>query len=335
MSVDLESVAYLPRLVPAWAAAESGAAHRVIDGSLVLLDVTGFTRLTERLVRRGREGAEELSDVLDAVFGGLLAEAEDEGADLLKWGGDAVLLLLDGLDHTRRAGRAALRMHRALARVGRVSTSIGRVVLRASTGLDSGPVNLVLAGDPSQHRELLVLGPTSTRVTMLERAAGIGQVLVGKAAAAQLGAGVVAPWQDPGHRLVGMPARAESTRPQIGDPRADIGAQRLLPPQLRTYLSQSSHEPEHRTVAVAFLRFDGTDALLAADGPDALTAAIDELVRNVQHVTAAHDVSFHETDVDADGGKIMLVAGAPRSAGDDTDRLLATVREAVDRADRL
>ena len=335
MSVDLESVAYLPRLVPAWAAAESGAAHRVIDGSLVLLDVTGFTRLTERLVRRGREGAEELSDVLDAVFGGLLAEAEDEGADLLKWGGDAVLLLLDGLDHTRRAGRAALRMHRALARVGRVSTSIGRVVLRASTGLDSGPVNLVLAGDPSQHRELLVLGPTSTRVTMLERAAGIGQVLVGKAAAAQLGAGVVAPWQEPGHRLVGMPARAEITRPQIGDPRADIGAQRLLPPQLRTYLSQSSHEPEHRTVAVAFLRFDGTDALLAADGPDALTAAIDELVRNVQHVTAAHDVSFHETDVDADGGKIMLVAGAPRSAGDDTDRLLATVREVVDRADRL
>jgi class 3 adenylate cyclase/tetratricopeptide (TPR) repeat protein len=335
MPLDLESAAYVPRLVPTWAAAEPGAAHRMVEGSLVLLDVTGFTRLTERLARRGREGAEELSDVLDAVFGSLLAEAEDEGADLLKWGGDAVLLLLDGPDHTRRAGRAALRMHRALGREGHVSTSIGRVVLRASTGVDSGPVNLILAGDPSHHRELIVLGPTSTRVTMLERAAGIGQVLVGKAAAAHLGTGMVAPWQDPGHRLVRMPAHAEIIRPQIVDTWPDTEAHRLLPPQLRTFLSQSSREPEHRTVAVAFLRFDGTDALLAQDGPDALTVAIDELVRNVQEVTAAHEVSFHETDVDTDGGKIMLVAGAPRSAGDDTDRLLATVREGVDRAGRL
>ncbi|HET6918885.1 MAG TPA: AAA family ATPase, partial [Jiangellaceae bacterium] len=74
---------------------------------------------------------------------------------------------------------------------------------------------------------------------------------------------------------------------------------------------------------------------LAHEGQDALTAAIDHLVRNVQDATAAHEVSFHETDVDTDGGKIMLVAGAPRSAGDDTDRLLATVRRAVDRAGRL
>ncbi len=330
----LESAAYVPRLLPMWAAAVSGADHRVIEGSLVLLDVTGFTRLTERLARRGREGAEELSDVLDAVFGRLLAEADDEGADLLKWGGDAVLLLLDGPDHTRRAGRAAVRMHRALAKCGHVSTSIGRVVLRASTGLDSGPVNLILAGDPSHHRELMVLGPTSTRVTMLERAAGIGHVLVGKFAAGHLGTRVIAPWQDPGHRLMGMPDAVEVTRPHY-DPGLDIAAQRLLPPQLRTYLSQSSHEPEHRTVAVAFLRFDGTDALLAQEGQDALTVAIDELVRNVQDATAAHEVSFHEVDVDTDGGKIMLVAGAPRSAGDDTDRLLAAVRRAVDRAGRL
>ncbi|HET6921027.1 MAG TPA: hypothetical protein VFI46_16415, partial [Jiangellaceae bacterium] len=255
----LES-AYVPRLLPAWAAAEVEAAHRVVEGSLVLFDVTGFTRLTERLERRGREGAEELSDVLDTVFGGLLAAADDEGADLLKWGGDAVLLLLDGPDHTRRAARAAVRMHRALARNGHVSTSIGRVVLRPSTGVDSGPVNLILAGDPSHHRELMVLGPTSTRVITLERAAGIGQVLVGTAAATQLGTSVVGPWQEPGYRLVGMPEAAKVTRPH-NDAWPDIAEQRLLPRQLRTYLSQSSREPEHRTVAVAFC--DSTGPMLS------------------------------------------------------------------------
>jgi class 3 adenylate cyclase len=49
----------------------------------------------------------------------------------------------------------------------------------------------------------------------------------------------------------------------------------------------------------------------------------------------AHDISFLGTDVDVNGGKILLVGGAPRSAGDDTDRLLTAVRETVDRAGRL
>jgi hypothetical protein len=72
--------AYVPRLLPAWAAADQGAAHRVVDGSLLFFDITGFTPLTERLARKGREGAEELSNLLDTVFSQLLTDAEDEVA---------------------------------------------------------------------------------------------------------------------------------------------------------------------------------------------------------------------------------------------------------------
>jgi Adenylate and Guanylate cyclase catalytic domain/AAA ATPase domain len=39
--------------------------------------------------------------------------------------------------------------------------------------------------------------------------------------------------------------------------------------------------------------------------------------------------------VDVNAGKILLVGGAPRSAGDDTDRLLTAVHEAVNRSGRL
>ena len=326
--------AYVPRLLPAWAAAEPGPAHRVVDGSLLFFDITGFTPLTERLARRGREGAEELSNLLDTVFGRLLMDAEDEGGDLLKWGGDALLLLFDGADHGRRAARAALRMHRALAQIGRAKTSIGRVKLRASAGIDSGPVHLILAGNPALHRELVLLGPTATAVTMLEHAAGNGEVLVGDATAADLGPGLVRPHEGWGHLLVGVPTPANRPPRPEPEPMPET-VQQLLPPQLWLYLSQPSREPEHRTVAVAFLRFDGTDTLLAEDGAEMLTTAVDEVLRNVQEAAVAHDISFLDTDVDVNGGKIMLVGGAPRSAGDDTDRLLTAVREAVDRAGRL
>jgi class 3 adenylate cyclase/tetratricopeptide (TPR) repeat protein len=323
--------AYVPRLLPAWAAADQGPSHRVVDGSLLLFDITGFTPLTERLARRGREGAEELSNLLDDVFGRLLTDAEHEGGDLLKWGGDALLLIFDGPDHGCRAARAALRMQRALAQIGRATTSIGRVKLRASAGVESGPVHLVLAGNPAMHRELVVLGPTATSVTMLEHAAGTGEVLLGDATAAGLGTELVRPHDGSGHLLAGVPKPPPSPPRQPEPEPLPAVVQQLLPPQLSAYLDQSSREPEHRTVAVAFLRFDGTDTVLAEDGPDALTTAIDEVLRNVQRATTAHDVSFLDTDLDVDGGKILLVSGAPRSAGDDTDRLLTAVCEIVNR----
>jgi len=326
--------AYVPRLLPAWAAADQGAAHRVVDGSLLFFDITGFTPLTERLARRGREGAEELSNLLDTVFSQLLMDAEDEGADLLKWGGDALLLLFDGADHGRRAARAGLRMHRALAQIGRAKTSIGRVKLRASAGVESGPVHLILAGNPALRRDLVLLGPTATAVTMLEHAAGIGEVLVGDATAADLGPGLVSPHEGWGHLLSGVPAPANRpSKPELEAMPAVI--EQLLAPQLWAYLSQPSREPEHRTVAVAFLRFAGTDTVLAEEGADVVMAAVDEVLRNVQEATAAHEVSFLDTDVDVNGGKILLVGGAPRSAGDDTDRLLTAVGETVERAGRL
>jgi len=328
------ATAYVPRLLPPWAAAESGPAHRVVDGSLLFFDITGFTPLTERLARRGREGAEELSTLLDTVFSQLLMDAENEGGDLLKWGGDALLLLFDDADHSRRAARAALRMHRALAQIGRAKTSIGRVKLRASAGIDSGPVHLILAGNPALHRELVLVGPTATAVTMLEHSAGTGEVLVGDATAAELGPELVRPHEGWGHLLAGDPAPAN--RPPRPEPEPILETvQQLLPPQLWAYLSQPSREPEHRTVAVAFLRFDGTDTVLAEDGAEVLTTVVDEVLRNVQEAAVAHDVSFLDTDVDVNGGKILLVGGAPSSAGDDTDRLLTAVCETVNRAGRL
>jgi class 3 adenylate cyclase/tetratricopeptide (TPR) repeat protein len=330
----LSPAAYVPRLLPAWAAAEPGSAHRVIDGSLLLFDITGFTPLTERLARRGREGAEELSNLLDTVFSQLLMDAEDEGGDLLKWGGDALLLLFDGADHGRRAARAGLRMHRVLAQIGRAKTSIGRVKLRASAGVESGPIHLILAGNPALRRDLVLLGPTATAVTMLEHAAGIGDVLVGDATAADLGPGLVRPREGWGHLLSGVPTPANRPQQPEPDPMPAV-VEQLLAPQLWAYLSQPSREPEHRTVAVAFLRFDGTDTMLAEDGAEALTTAVDEVLRNVQEAAVAHDISFLDTDVDVNGGKILLVGGAPRSAGDDTDRLLTAVRGTIDRAGRL
>src|SRR6478672_10496515 len=114
---------YVPRVLVEWLREAPDERHRVVDGTLAMLDISGFTELTERLQRRGKAGAEELAEVLEEVFSDLLSVAYADGANLLKWGGDAALLLFAGEGHLPRACRAAFDMQGALRRTGRVRTS--------------------------------------------------------------------------------------------------------------------------------------------------------------------------------------------------------------------
>ena len=65
---------YVPRLVVDWLRTTPQTRVREVSGSLAFVDISGFTALTERLARKGRVGAEEMSDTLSAVFSGLLRD---------------------------------------------------------------------------------------------------------------------------------------------------------------------------------------------------------------------------------------------------------------------
>src|SRR5688500_20009366 len=94
--------------------------------------------MSERLSTLGKAGAEEITEVMNATFAALLGVAYAQGGGLLKFGGDALLLLYDGDDHAGRAARAAFEMRRTLRAMGRPRTSAGPVQLRMHAGLNSG-----------------------------------------------------------------------------------------------------------------------------------------------------------------------------------------------------
>src|SRR3984885_4270312 len=93
--------------------AEEEFAQR-LDGTMVFADVSGFTRLSERLARKGTEGAEHLVDAINTCFSALLADAYTRGGSLLKFGGDAMLLWFWGDGHAVRACDSASAMRKTL-----------------------------------------------------------------------------------------------------------------------------------------------------------------------------------------------------------------------------
>ena len=180
---------YVAELVIDWLRETPDATYRAVEGTLALVDISGFTALTERLARAGAVGAEEMSDILSAVFTDLLAVAFNYGAWLVKWGGDAVLLLFEGDQHPAMASRAAVEMRRVLRRAGQVRATAGSASLRMSIGVHSGPVSFFLVG--TRHRELVITGPAATEVALIEAAAGAGEIALSPAAAGLLDPRVV------------------------------------------------------------------------------------------------------------------------------------------------
>jgi len=323
---------YVPRLALKWVAAGSDEPVRQLDGTLAFVDISGFTRLTELLAARGKAGAEELTGFLDATFGSLLEIAYSNSGELIKWGGDAVLVWFPGIGHAQRAVEAGCRMQRTMARIGNLRTSAGPSTLRMSVGVHSGTFHFFLVG--TRHRELLVTGPAATVTAHMEAVAEAGEIVVSRETAGYLDSASLGARKQDGFLIAAAPrvGPLPVTEPYDHDTaRPSLN----LPAALREHLSASPVESEHRQVAVAFLEFGGVDELLARVGAEVVAAALDELISRVQDVCDRHGVTFWETDIAENGGKVMLVAGAPRATDDDSGRLLVTVREILDAGGRL
>lgn len=317
---------YVPRLLSGWDPARPPPSATVVDGTLVFVDISGFTAMSERLARRGKVGAEEVSGVIGSVFASLLAGAYAEGGSLIKFGGDALLLLFDGAGHAERGVRAAAWMRRSLRSAGPIQTSAGQVRLRMSVGVHSGCFRFYLTGD--SHHELIVTGPEAGTTVLMESTAEAGEILLSPATAALLPPRTLGRPKGPGILLRSAPRGTGGAAPALHAPTIDVSA--CVSPAIRAHVQAGGGEPEHRMVTIAFIRFSGVDALAEGSGDAAVATALHELVTAVQRVCERRSITFLATDADRDGGKIILAAGAPAAAEDDEGRMLRALRDIAD-----
>ena len=300
------------------------------EGSAVFADISGFTQLSEQLARRGgREGAEQITDTIGGSFAAILKVAYEKGASLLKFGGDAQLLWFQGDDHAARACTAAVRMRRELDEVGRIELPGAKVTLKMSQGVHTGLFHFFAVG--TSHIEMLPTGPAWTRTVAMEHEANAGEILVSAETAALLPKDCLGESRASGVLLQAEPPGHEASMPYIPRPNSppDLTL-RCLSPAIRAHVVGGGGASEHRPVTIAFIHFEGTDALIEQQGPAAAAEALHQLVSVVEAATEELDVTFLGSDVDHDGGKIILTAGAPKATGDDEEHMLRALRKIVE-----
>jgi class 3 adenylate cyclase/tetratricopeptide (TPR) repeat protein len=198
-----------------------------------------------------------------------------------------------------------------------------------ATGIYSGPCDFFVVG--STHRELLVTGPAATETVRLEDAAEAGEIVVSAGTAAALDPSWLGPERD-GAQLLALPSDAVQAAAASGlaEAMAQFDLGRYVPATLRAHLAVEAGEGEHRVATVAFLKFTGTDRLLETEGRGAVLDGLERLGQVVGDVADELGITWLESDIDADGGKLYLTAGAPTSTGDDEERMLRGVRRILD-----
>ncbi len=297
---------YLSPTHLAWLETEPDRAWREDEATLVFGDVSGFTALSERLARRGRVGSEDLTEAITAVFSSMNGAITDAGGEILKFGGDAILARFAGPDHERSGITAAKAMRETLEDIRLPGMRGGRARLSMSIGVASGVGHLFLAGN--EPRDLIVAGPLATAVVECEGSAGAGEIVLNPRAEAAGATGS---------------ADVRAVAPQ---PATDADPSPGLPLHL---LGHEAGDGEHRGAAIAFVKFSGTDDLLDSEGPEALSVALEAVVGATTRACREWGLTFVSSDVDTNGGKMIIAAGVPGASPDDDDRIVHALHQIV------
>ncbi len=355
---------YLPRQVaiPLLANPEPGVVEgKFTRGTVMFADISGFTAMSERLSQLGKEGAEEITVIVNRFFAALLEVADRYGGDLLKFGGDALLVFFGGEGHALRACLAALQMQGIMSRFSEVVTSQGIFRLQMTIGLGSGPLFMANLGS-EEGMEFAVMGRAIAQMAQAEDHASAGEIFVDsetwRAIAGQAIVGkvlshfrqlvgfreeVVVAAENPG--LDGVPEdplsalpplpEGENVLPWMADTIRRIRALELfLPPGL---MDKIKLEPEriviggeYRPVTVFFANFYGIDEIIEELGEARsaeITAILNAHFTTMRQIVAKYGGVVNKVDTYAVGHRIMALFGAPRAHIDDPERAVRAALE--------
>lgn len=315
-----------------------------IQGALLFADISGFTAMSERLSRSGREGAEEVTGILNSYFDAMLAILRAYGGQLIQFGGDALLGLFTEPASVVRAAQAALEMQAAMAGFAQTVTSQGTFPLQMKVSLRRGRFFAAQLG-AAQSMEYALFGRDVNACAEAASHARAGEIVLDAATLAALNAVTTAAAAPLAERpdtftlgAVGPVAPPPSPSPAalpspLTDPLqrvlAEVRRLNALTPYLPAGLLARLAAPgeawqgEHRLVAVLFANVHGLGELADRLGPgreSEIIAGLNGYFTAMQRAIHSFGGVINKIDLSDHGDKLLAFFGAPIAHEDDAER---------------
>ncbi len=281
------------------------------SAAILRSDIVGFTQLTDRMVKSGIAGTEQLAEFMNQVINRMAEIAWALGGELVSWEGDAgtfVWFSQGGLsldEATVLAIQAASIIHREAE-----SWLVDAAPVRFRSAVACGSLSHYEIGGKNDEWRAVLAGPALSDVSSAEKTAAPGQTVISGAAFLLVGARCQYISLDGGlARVVGVvwPASPPEARPACGD--IPLGVLRKAVPQI---LLGGGHKPsmwsgEFRLVTVAYIALRHPDYA----SPEDTLATMHDAAQRVQSCLARFEGQIYEIIASESGITFIAVFGCP------------------------
>ncbi len=299
-------------------------------GAALFADISGFTNLTEILSRNlgPRRGAEELTRLLNQVFGPITRAIHEHGGSVISFGGDSVTSWFDGDDgYQATAAALSLRSFIQVFRSQEAGGPAGDIDIKVA--VVSGGARRVRVGRPEySYMDLLagqVVEALSSEAGLLQR----GEVAVSREVAEALGFRAELRTVSSEGRVRYLVDSLTSAPGRV----ISIDDYAIDEPKAREWLLPNVHEQieqrleglmaELRDVVVVFVGFDGIDHVHDQDAGTSL----DTCVSWAQEVLGRYEGVVLQVLIDDKGCHLYAVFGASISHEDEARRAVIAALE--------
>jgi class 3 adenylate cyclase len=287
-------------------------------GAMLLVDVSGFSRITSRLAERGPIGAEQLAEVLDSYFGKITDVIAAHGGDVLCFAGDAAIGLWFQRDHELPdAACLATQAGMAVQQDLEGFEALPGEILRQKASVGVGAIQVMELGGFAQRWQLLIAGDAVTQSGIGALNAEPGQVVLSRAAAELAGQRVrVQPVTESLCRVESVvdPLRvARLARPYLSS-RQEAFLRPYLPSVVCDRIGRGHGDwlGEFRTVSIVFVGFGYLDFTAPST-----VETMHKAVLSMQSVLARYEGEVYQLLTDDKGTTLVACFGLPSTSHED------------------
>ena len=298
-------VAFDPRRRKTFPSASSASA------AILRSDIVGFTLLTDRMVKSGIAGAEQLADVLNRVINRMAEIAWAQGGDLVSWEGDAgtfVWFAHAGLpldEATVLAIQAATTIHREAE-----SWLVDGAPVLFRCGVSCGSLSHFEIGGKDDEWHAVLAGPALSDVSAAERTAAPGQTVISRSAFERVGDRCQCiPLGEGMARLAGV---ARAANPPEATPESGSVPPEVLRKVVPQILLAGGDKPslwrgEFRVVTAAYMKLRHPEYV----SPEDTLATLQDAAQRVQTCLARFEGQIYEIVAAEEGITFIAVFGLP------------------------
>lgn len=280
--------------------------HGRLRAASMFVDISGFTQLTETLMKHAKDGAEVLTEVLNSIFNPIVQEVYDHGGLISTFAGDAFTALFPEREPEAvlHAVQTAFFVSGFFDRNRLMETKYGTFELGVKVGLGSGWVEWGILGQ--EMHAYYFRGEAVDDCAASEHHAQAGEIVASKVIVERLAGQVTShPAGEHHDRLLSLDAVVLPRLRRLPRPRRGS-----LTPFVLDAVIDLRQRAEFRNVGSLFLAFE----------EPANDQALDAFTSQVLELAQRYGGYFNKMDFGDKGGVMLLLFGAPTSYEDNVAR---------------